>query len=70
MRSRARLAANKAAILELEESEAVNCLLFEAIGATNRAILHSISEQDLYQRVCSAAVDSGNFLGTAIFRRP
>jgi hypothetical protein len=70
MRLRARIAANKAAILELEESEAVNSLLFEAIGATNRAILHSISEQDLYQRVCSAAVDSGNFLGTAIFRRP
>jgi hypothetical protein len=54
MRSRSRIAANKAAILELEESEAVNCLLCEAIGATNRAILHSISEQDLYQRVCSA----------------
>jgi diguanylate cyclase (GGDEF)-like protein len=41
--------------------------MFAALSATNEAILRSNSEQDLYQRVCNAAVVSGKFLGTAIF---
>ncbi|MEW6644953.1 MAG: EAL domain-containing protein [Pseudomonadota bacterium] len=41
--------------------------MFAALSATNEAILHSSSDKDLCQRVCDAAVDSGRFLGTAIF---
>ena len=41
--------------------------MFAALSATNEAILRSDSEQDLYQRVCNAAVVSGKCLGTAIF---
>ncbi|HKS17731.1 MAG TPA: EAL domain-containing protein [Bradyrhizobium sp.] len=41
--------------------------MFAALSATNEAILHSTSEQDLCQRVCDAAGRHGGFLGTAIF---
>jgi hypothetical protein len=41
--------------------------MFATLSATNEVILRSNSEQDLYQGVCRATVDSGNFFGTAIF---
>jgi hypothetical protein len=41
--------------------------MFAALSATTEAILRSGSEPDLHQSVCNAAVDSGKFLGTAIF---
>ncbi|MCK1398643.1 GAF domain-containing protein [Bradyrhizobium sp. 4] len=40
--------------------------MFGALTATNEAILHASTEQDLYQRVCDAAVYSGKSLGTFV----
>jgi len=39
-------------------------LMFGAISATNEAILRAKTEQDLYQRVCDAAVHSGKSIAT------
>lgn len=41
--------------------------MFAALSATSEAILRSGSEIDLHRGVCNAAVESGKFLGTAIF---
>jgi diguanylate cyclase (GGDEF)-like protein len=40
--------------------------MFGAISATNEAILRAKSEQELYQRVCDAAVYSGKSVATAV----
>jgi diguanylate cyclase (GGDEF)-like protein len=44
-------------------------LMFGAISATNEAILRAKTEQDLYQRVCDAAVHSGKSLATFVLLR-
>jgi diguanylate cyclase (GGDEF)-like protein len=41
--------------------------MFGALSATNEAILHAKSPQDLYQLVCNAAVHSGESIATVIF---
>ena len=40
--------------------------MFGAISATNEAILRAKTEQELYQRVCDAAVHSGKSVATAV----
>ena len=40
--------------------------MFGAISATNEAILRAKTEQDLYQRVCDAAVYSGKSIATVV----
>ena len=40
--------------------------MFGAISATNEAILRAKTEQDLYQRVCDAAVYSGKSAATVV----
>jgi diguanylate cyclase (GGDEF)-like protein len=40
--------------------------LFAALSATNEAILRASSDDELYQRVCDAAVFGGKFLGTGV----
>lgn len=40
--------------------------MFGAISATNEAILRAKTEQELYQRVCDAAVYSGKSVATAV----
>jgi diguanylate cyclase (GGDEF)-like protein len=40
--------------------------MFAALSATNEAILRATSEQELFQRVCDAAVFGGKLLGTGI----
>ena len=40
--------------------------MFGAISATNEAILRAKTEQELYQRVCSAAVNSGKSAATVV----
>jgi diguanylate cyclase (GGDEF)-like protein len=40
--------------------------MFGAISATNEAILRAKTEQDLYQRVCDAAVHSGKSVATVV----
>jgi diguanylate cyclase (GGDEF)-like protein len=40
--------------------------MFAALGATNDAILHAKSLDELYARVCDAAVHGGNFSNTTI----
>jgi diguanylate cyclase (GGDEF)-like protein len=41
-------------------------LMFGAISATNEAILRAKTEQDLYQRICDAAVHSGKSVATIV----
>ena len=41
--------------------------MFAALSETNDAILHAQSPDDLYQRVCQAAVHGGRFSNTSIF---
>jgi diguanylate cyclase (GGDEF)-like protein len=41
--------------------------MFGALSATNEAILHAKSPQDLYQLVCNAAVHSGESIASVIF---
>ncbi|MFZ2652294.1 MAG: EAL domain-containing protein [Burkholderiaceae bacterium] len=41
--------------------------MFAALSETNDAILHAESPDDLYQRVCDAAVHGGRFINTSIF---
>jgi PAS domain S-box-containing protein len=40
--------------------------MFAALSATNEAMMRGTTPQDLYQRVCNAAVDGGKFLRTAV----
>jgi diguanylate cyclase (GGDEF)-like protein len=40
--------------------------MFAALSATNAAILRATSEDELFQRVCDAAVFGGKFLGTGV----
>ena len=40
--------------------------MFGAISATNEAILRAKTEQELYQRVCDAAVYSGKSVATVV----
>jgi GAF domain-containing protein len=40
---------------------------FEALNATNEAILYAKSPEELYAKVCEAAFSSGDFLATAVF---
>jgi GAF domain-containing protein len=40
--------------------------MFGAISATNEAILRAKTEQDLYQRICDAAVHSGKSVATVV----
>jgi diguanylate cyclase (GGDEF)-like protein len=40
---------------------------FEALSATNEAILYAKSPAELYEKVCGAAFSSGDFLATAVF---
>jgi diguanylate cyclase (GGDEF)-like protein/PAS domain S-box-containing protein len=40
--------------------------MFAALSATNEAIMRAASPEDLYRRVCEAAVDGGKFLTTAV----
>ena len=40
---------------------------FEALSATNEAILYAKSAAELYEKVCGAAFSSGDFLATAVF---
>ena len=40
--------------------------MFGALSATNEAILRAASEDELFQRVCDAAVFGGKFLGTGV----
>ena len=42
--------------------------LFAALSATNEAILRTKAPDELYQRVCDAAVNSGKFTTTMILR--
>ena len=41
--------------------------MFAALSATNDAILHAQTPQELYQQVCDAAVHGGRFSNTSIF---
>ncbi|MGB5082720.1 MAG: diguanylate cyclase [Burkholderiales bacterium] len=40
--------------------------MFAALGATNDAVLHAKSPDELYERVCDAAVRGGNFSNTTV----
>jgi GAF domain-containing protein len=40
--------------------------MFAALSATNAAILRATSEDELFQRVCDAAVFGGKLLGTGV----
>jgi diguanylate cyclase (GGDEF)-like protein/PAS domain S-box-containing protein len=40
--------------------------MFAALGATNEAIIHSKSPEELYQRVCDAAVHGGKLISAAV----
>lgn len=40
--------------------------MYAALSATNEAILRAESSEELYQRVCDAAVNGGKFLTTAV----
>ena len=40
--------------------------MYAALGATNEAILRAREPTDLYQRVCDAAVETGNFIASAV----
>jgi diguanylate cyclase (GGDEF)-like protein/PAS domain S-box-containing protein len=40
--------------------------MFAALSATNEAIMRAVSPEELYQRVCDAAVNGGKFLTTAV----
>ena len=49
-----------------EESMRLLGRMFAALSATNEAILHAKSPEELYQRVCDAAVDGGKFITTGV----
>jgi diguanylate cyclase (GGDEF)-like protein/PAS domain S-box-containing protein len=41
--------------------------MFAALSASNEAILHATSPEDLYQRVCDAAVEGGKLFTAGVF---
>ena len=41
--------------------------MFAALTATNEAIMRARSEEEMFTRVCEAAVEQGKLLGAAIF---
>ena len=43
--------------------------MFAALSATNEAILRINSKEKLFQQVCEAALQSGNFIAAAILVR-
>jgi diguanylate cyclase (GGDEF)-like protein len=71
-----RLADNAAFALDQMDRESDRCRaeqskerigrLYAALSSTSEAILHAKSPQDLYQRVCDAAVHGGKFHITAV----
>ncbi len=48
-----------------EESAQRHSRMYAALSATNEAILHARSAEELYQQVCDAAVHGGKFITTA-----
>src|SRR5258708_3364442 len=40
--------------------------MYAALSATNETILRTRSPEELYQQVCEAALNGGNFVGTAV----
>ena len=50
----------------VEQSAMRSARMFAALSATNEAILHTTSPEDLYQQVCDAAVNGGKFLAASI----
>jgi diguanylate cyclase (GGDEF)-like protein len=72
-----RMSANISYALDyfLQENERRNAVqamkrisrMFEALSATNEAILYAESPEELYQRLCEAAFSCGDFLATGIF---
>jgi diguanylate cyclase (GGDEF)-like protein/PAS domain S-box-containing protein len=49
-----------------EESAQRHSRMYAALSATNEAILHAKSPEDLYQQVCDAAMQGGKFIATAV----
>ncbi|OGB22166.1 MAG: hypothetical protein A3I66_17470 [Burkholderiales bacterium RIFCSPLOWO2_02_FULL_57_36] len=49
-----------------EESAQRHSRMYAALSATNEAILHAKSPEELYQQVCDAAVHGGKFITTAV----
>src|SRR5580704_12902226 len=47
--------------------EITEARMFAALSATNEAILRTASQEELYQRVCNAAVYGGGFKKTGAF---
>jgi diguanylate cyclase (GGDEF)-like protein len=47
--------------------EITEARMFAALSATNEAILRTVSQEELYQRVCDAAVYGGGFKKTGTF---
>jgi diguanylate cyclase (GGDEF)-like protein len=45
----------------------IEARMFAALSATNEAILRTVSQEELYQRVCDAAVYGGKFKKTGAF---
>lgn len=75
LQSVARAIAEKSLQLAIEVSHAENRRMmirlqhmFAALSATNEAILRTKAPEELYQRVCDAAVNSGKFTTTMILK--
>ena len=53
-----------------EQSSLLLGRMFAVLSATNEAIMHVKSPEELYQRVCDAAVEGGKFstTGSSSFR--
>ena len=49
-----------------EESMLLLGRMFAALSASNESILHAKSPEELYQRVCDAAVDGGKFITAGV----
>jgi diguanylate cyclase (GGDEF)-like protein/PAS domain S-box-containing protein len=49
-----------------EESAQRHSRMYAALSATNEAILHAKSPEELYRQVCDAAVNGGKFVTTAV----
>lgn len=49
-----------------ERAAARQSRMYAVLGATNEAILHAQSPNEIYQRVCDAAVNGGRFVTAAI----
>jgi diguanylate cyclase (GGDEF)-like protein/PAS domain S-box-containing protein len=50
----------------MEKSAAWLSRMYAALSATNEAIMHAKSSQELYERVCDAATHGGKFLTAAV----